>query len=658
LEAIARSVAKPNEAKDSSPALEGPAGTPTPTGTSTSTPAAGVPYWLVDATGQGYPVGGKTLTIGRDAAADIVLDNSTVSRIHARLRVTGGRCLVLDNNSANGTFINDRRLGGEWYPLNPGDMLSAGSVRFYLTGTQPARLASDKPKAVPARPASSSEAGSTVVVPAPAKPVAPDEGPEKRGRLWLALVALLLVGLFGLAGYWLTNPTRLASLTGALNPAATGSVDRTSTAVSGSTDATIERVGQNTTPDQPTMTPTLAALVGQASPVEPTGTTVVTSTPRAAAGNRDTLVQTPKSVSATITATVTLTVTPTLTPTRTAPIAIGPTLIPLDSDEAVAQLGSREVIDVDLNPRNPREVYALVKGDGIYRSSAGGDGPWARLKLDGRGLVALAIDPTNPTRLYGPTWNAVLKSTDGGNTWDAKTSGLVANRSVDVLVVHPTRPEILYGGVGENLVVSTDGGESWRSQEYGAGLGVARLFDIEVDPFAPDTLYVAGLAGSIYKSQDGGRTFVSMPVNTGEATYSLAAHPTQPDVYLAGINSAQAGIIRTTNGWDFESVSIGLIYGGADSAYSAITYAPGNPNIVYAGSGYESNPDAKGIFKSIDGGITWSRINVGLATNPDTGFPYYVKSIAVHPTNPDIVFAATGSGLYQSVDSGATWVLR
>ncbi len=411
------------------------------------------------------------------------------------------------------------------------------------------------------------------------------------------------------------------------------------------------------------MTPTLAALLGQVSPVEPTGAVqpgavAVTSTPRTGVGNRDTLVRTPTPASGTVTMTISLTATPTITPTRAAPIVTGPTVIPLESDEVVAQLGSREVIDVDLNPRNPREVYALIKGDGIYRSSTGGDGPWARLKLDGRGLVALAIDPTNPTRLYGPTWNAVLKSTDGGNTWDAKTNGLVANRSVDVLVVHPTWPDILYGGVGENLVVSTDGGESWRSQEYGVGLGVARLFDIVVDPFAPDTIYVAGLAGSIYKSQDGGRTFVAMPYNTGEGAYGLAAHPTQPDFYLAGVNSAQAGIIRTQNGWDFESVSIGLIYGGADSAYSAITYAPGNPSIVYAGSGYESNPDAKGIFKSTDGGATWSRINVGLAINPDTGFPYYVKNIVIHPTNPDIVFAATGSGLYQSVDGGANWALK
>jgi hypothetical protein len=138
----------------------------------------------------------------------------------------------------------------------------------------------------------------------------------------------------------------------------------------------------------------------------------------------------------------------------------------------------------------------------------------------------------------------------------------------------------------------------------------------------------------------------------------LAAHPSQPNVYLAGINSWDAGILKTENGTDFFSVSEGLIYGGADSAYSAITYSASNPNIVYAGSGYESEPDSKGIFKSTDGGTTWSRIDSGLAINKDTGYPFYVKSIAVHPDNPDIVFAATGSGLYKSSNGGKTWELQ
>jgi hypothetical protein len=227
-----------------------------------------------------------------------------------------------------------------------------------------------------------------------------------------------------------------------------------------------------------------------------------------------------------------------------------------------------------------------------------------------------------------------------------------------VLAVDPSQPSTLYAGVGETLVVSLDGGESWSSQGYGTGLGVSRFKDLVIDPFNSDIIYVGGLAGAVYKSQDEGRNFAQMPYNTGEGVFGLAAHPTQKDIYLAGVNSSTAGIIKTVNGWDFEPASTGLIYGGADSAYSALVFAPSNPTIVYTGSGYEDDLDAKGIFKSTDTGETWTPINTGLSIHPGTGFPYYVKAMVVHPTNPDIVLAATGNGLFRTTDGGTNWTLQ
>ncbi len=349
------------------------------------------------------------------------------------------------------------------------------------------------------------------------------------------------------------------------------------------------------------------------------------------------------------------------TPLDVSPPAPEPTLIPLVSDLSIDQIGEREVTDVGINPHNPREVYALVKGNGIYKSNTGGDGPWAKMKVDGSAITTFVIDPINLAIFYAPTWNGILKSTDGGNTWQVKTNGLgIPNRSVDVITIHPSNPNIIYGGIGETLIVSNDGGESWSTPAdgYGNGIGVSRFYHIVIDPFYPDIIYVGGAAGEIYKSVDAGHNFTRLGFNVSEGAFSLAAHPDQQGVYLVGINSYDAGIIKTENGADFRSVSKGLIFGGADSAYSAITYAPSNPNIVYAGSGYEDNRVAKGVFKSTDGGESWTSINNGLSLNLTTGYPHYVKFIAVHPTNPNIVFAATGSGLYKSVDGGASWGLR
>jgi hypothetical protein len=253
----------------------------------------------------------------------------------------------------------------------------------------------------------------------------------------------------------------------------------------------------------------------------------------------------------------------------------------------------------------------------------------------------------------------VLKSSDGGNTWKAFGGGLsTANRVVDVVTVDPENPNLLYAGIGSTLVVSTDGGQSWTSDEYGNGLVAGRLTHIVVDPFNHDTVYVGGFFGSIYKSVDSGRNFFALAYGVGEGVFGMAAHPTQKDVYLVGINAFHSAIIKTENGGDFLSVSNGLIFGGADSAYSAIVYAPSNPSIVYTGSGYEDDRFAKGIFKSTDGGKSWTGIINGLSTNSATGYPHYVKSIAVHPSNPDIVLAATGGGLYKSTNGGGSWSLK
>lgn len=618
-------------------------------------------FWLVDSTGVGYPLGPEPLTIGSEPATDVVIPDANVAPYHTRVRVDQGYCYVLDLGSAEGTYLNGHRLPAEWYPLNQGDILIVGYARFYLTATEPTRLV--PPKAVEA------QEGMTPL-PAPytvgeAHSTASASPKMLKFMSGLALVLLLLVLAFlGLWSYIQPDPELLASLptsvfdqnswlggdgqTAAdLVPARTqeaagwltaqAEYDTTATSRARNAAQTRQAVLEVTRQSQPKETPTAELIV------LPTDTPAPTLPP--------------------VTPTATLTPTAATTPTpavvvQATSVPVGPTLIPLQSKETIDRLGTQQVIDVDINPKNPREVYALVKGDGIYKSTTGGDGPWHRMNLDGSAITGLVIDPNTPTHMYAGTWNAVLKSADGGSSWDPKTEGLVANQVVDIVVVHPANPDTLYASIGETLVVSTDGGESWTSLGYGEGLGLERIYSIVVDPFEVNTIYVGGLAAAIYKSQDSGKSFVQLGYNVGKGIFGMAAHPKRKDVYVAGINSGAAGIIKTEDGSEFRSTSTGLIYGGGDSSYSAIAYAPTNPEIIYAGSGYESNPDSKGIFKSTDGGETWYGAINGLNINRDTGFPYYVKSMAVHPTNPNIVFAATGSGLYKSVDGGVSWELR
>ncbi len=635
-------------------------------------------HWLVDSTGTGYPLGAEALIIGRHSDSDVVIDDPNISRNHAKVRIAEEQCVVKDENSANGTFLNGFRLRLEWYPLNQGDVLTIGPARFYLTTTRPVKLAS--PKAISMAEPRSVDVATPEKAPAqPATDLAPVAQPAKsrRGIAWVVLILVVIIALAGLGGYLWLNPDLLSTTPSLVleqddtRPEAPMLVQtQTAEAIAieaAEAEAQSTRQVAATRQAEATLEAEAMLQAGATSQAEETRQAEKTqqakedeATAQARSSQADTLPS-----KATTRSDNTLTPTPaptdTLTPAATeksTPVVTGPTLIPLNSVEALDRIGSQEVTDVDINPKNPKEVFALVKKDGIYKSSNGGDGPWARVNLDGSAITSVTIDAADPTRIYASTWNAVLKSTDGGNTWEPKTNGLLSNQAVDLVTIHPANPDILYAGVGETFVVSTDQGESWTSQLYGAGLGLGRLYAIVVDPFDTDTIYVGGLASSIYKSEDSGQTFIQLPSNVGAGAFGLAAHPTQPNVYLAGINSSDGGIIKTDNGFEFRLVNDGLIYGGADSAYSAITYVASNPNIVYSGSGYESNDNAKGIFKSINGGESWNKISNGLAVNPGTGHPFYVKAIVINPTNPNTVFAATGSGLYKSVDGGSSWSLR
>lgn len=145
------------------------------------------------------------------------------------------------------------------------------------------------------------------------------------------------------------------------------------------------------------------------------------------------------------------------------------------------------------------------------------------------------------------------------------------------------------------------------------------------------------------------------PGNIGGRIRAVAIHPTQHNTVFIG--SVSGGIWKTTDGgvtWAPVADFMGNL------SISSIVFDPGNPNVMYAGTGEGFfNVDAvrgAGIFKSTDGGVTWSAL---ASTNPTLNSVwYYVNRIAIHPTNGNILLAATNSGVYRSTDAGASWNLR
>ncbi len=141
--------------------------------------------------------------------------------------------------------------------------------------------------------------------------------------------------------------------------------------------------------------------------------------------------------------------------------------------------------------------------------------------------------------------------------------------------------------------------------------------------------------------------------NTGQPTgkgrvNAIAFHPT--DVNTLYIGSPSGGIWKSTNGGtNWINLSANLPFLGV----SAILIHPSDPNIIYIGTGDRDGGDAQGlgVYKSTDGGSTWTPMNSGMG-NATVGM------MVMDSGDPDIIIAATWSGIYKTTDGGISWSLK
>jgi len=153
------------------------------------------------------------------------------------------------------------------------------------------------------------------------------------------------------------------------------------------------------------------------------------------------------------------------------------------------------------------------------------------------------------------------------------------------------------------------------------------------------------------------------PVNGGGRTLAIVFDPTNPGTVWAG--AAGGGLWRSTTGGigaeAWERVDTGFPVLGV----STIAFDPGDPNVMYIGTGEVYNHQSAGdlaadratrgsygigILKSTDGGATWSK-SLDWSYNQRHG----VWAVRVDPVNPNIVWAATTDGVYRSINAGASW---
>jgi photosystem II stability/assembly factor-like uncharacterized protein len=221
-----------------------------------------------------------------------------------------------------------------------------------------------------------------------------------------------------------------------------------------------------------------------------------------------------------------------------------------------------------------------------------------------------------------------------------------------------------------NDIIASDFAGDLRARHIGPALMSGRISDIEGHPTNSQVVWVGTAGGGVWKSGDGGLSFIPVFDDYCQSIGAVTIDPVDPD------NSVWVG---TGEVWTRNSVSIGDgIYKTSDGGkswknmglektdrISSIKVNPTNPSIVYAGalgSLWGDSPH-RGVYKTVDGGKSWEKI---LFVNETTG----CSELIMDPQNPDILYAAfwefrrtaysfssggASSALFKSTDGGKTW---
>ncbi|MBV6439575.1 MAG: hypothetical protein EPGJADBJ_01220 [Saprospiraceae bacterium] len=290
--------------------------------------------------------------------------------------------------------------------------------------------------------------------------------------------------------------------------------------------------------------------------------------------------------------------------------------------------------------------------------------------IGGRTLC-LAVNPLDTNILWaGSASGGLWKSTTAGRgaaAWERVETGFPI-LGVSAVALSPSNPDIVYIGTGEvynlensapnvairttrgtygiGILKSTDGGATWTKSldwSYGDLRGVQ---DIKINPLRPATLYAATTEG-LLRSYDAGASWQT--VHNIPMAVDIEINPLDTNkiyVTCGSLNDdAASGIFRSLNG----GASFSKLANGLPSSYSGKTLlgvCAGNPDVMYASVGNDFAQE--GLYRTDNGGNTWTKVST---QNVCSYQGWYSHDVTVHPANPDI-FLWGGIDAWKSTNGG------
>ena len=295
----------------------------------------------------------------------------------------------------------------------------------------------------------------------------------------------------------------------------------------------------------------------------------------------------------------------------------------------------------------------------------------------GRSIASTGVKGRPLEGYFGAVGGGLWKTTDGGTTWNPVTDGQIRSSSVGAVAVSDSNPDVVYIGMGESCIrgnimqgdgiyKSVDGGQKWQHVGLADSQAISK---IRIHPKNPDLVYAAAFGHpsgpnderGVFRSRDGGRTWQRVLFRDDKtAAIDLSMDPRNPDVLYAALWEAYritwqmssggpgSGLFKSTDGGD---------------TWTELTRKPGMPagvigRIGVSVSGADSNRvyalvenENGGMFVSDSGGETWTRVNDDRNLRQRA---FYYTHIAADPRDRDTVYVLN-TGFYKSTDGGKTY---
>jgi uncharacterized repeat protein (TIGR01451 family) len=308
---------------------------------------------------------------------------------------------------------------------------------------------------------------------------------------------------------------------------------------------------------------------------------------------------------------------------------------------------------ITVDPSNPAILYAGTPGGRVFRTADAG-ATW--LDVTGNDTIGqvttVAVDPAQSAHLLVGGLNGLAGTTTAGTQWSAQTAGiyssyilgLSADPAADRIYINVQSGGVYYTAAGAATTMPVNNFDSGGLLQ----LSGAPTVDVTAILAQPGRLS-ASLANGLARSADGGATWSLVqvtPSGTSNQVFSFASWPGNPQTILAVTSKT---LYRTTDGGDLWTLPVtGL---PANAFVSKLVAAPSDSTTAYVSIYTNPAPGTVtylGVYKTTDAGLNWAPASTATAS-------LQFNWLAVDPTNANIVYAPTESGLLKSVDGGATW---